>query len=143
MATLKNLTEARFDEVLILHIKYEHESIYFINLKKPQKILMGRALSNEIIINELSVSREHAIIEIDPIKKFVTLKDNKSKFGTVALYQNVEIQNNSVYQVGRSRMTFKIHKKKSLFEKLSVFCLTKENLQNDKKSNRELLHMKN
>lgn len=86
VATLKNLTEPRFDEVLILHIKYEHESIYFINLNKPQTILMGRALNNEIIINELSVSREHAIIEVDPIKKLVKLKDNKSKFGTVALY---------------------------------------------------------
>jgi len=48
-----------------LHVKYQTNWLYFIDLSQKRDILIGRSLDNDIVLNELSVSRQHAKLSID------------------------------------------------------------------------------
>ena len=57
-----------------------------------------------MILNELSVSRQHAKLYIDSIDKVITLSNNNAKFGTLVQIKEIEIQDHESYQVGRTKM---------------------------------------
>lgn len=51
---------------------------------------MGRGHDSEVRVNDISVSRTHAIINYTPAGIFI--KDNGSKFGTLVMCKNQQIQ---------------------------------------------------
>ncbi len=58
-----------------------------VDLKKEKVITIGRNLESLMVINELSVSRKHCVIIVEPSKKELMVVDLNAKFGTV-----VEVQ---------------------------------------------------
>ena len=91
---MKNLEGNPFEEVMILQVKYQTNWLYFIDLSQKRDISIGRSLDNDVILNELSVSRQHAKLSIDSQEKTVTLSNNNAKFGTLVQIDKIEIQNN-------------------------------------------------
>lgn len=64
---------------------------------------MGRGHESEVRINDISVSRCHAIIKCKP--EGIFLEDNKSKFGTLVLIRDkhqLEMEKTSAVQIGRT-----------------------------------------
>ena len=52
---------------------------------KPN-ITIGRGTGNDIRMNDISVSRKHAILKLTP--QGLILEDQKSKFGSLVLMRN-------------------------------------------------------
>lgn len=66
---------------------------------------MGRANDQDVRINDISVSRQHATINFQNDKFFI--KDNLSKFGTLIQIQNqleIKPKQTRILQVGRTIM---------------------------------------
>lgn len=68
-----------------------------------------------MVINELSVSRKHCILNIDRKKKELLLTDLSSKFGSVVEINISEITGENEYQKGRTKMKFTNKRKISFF----------------------------
>lgn len=71
---------------------------------------MGRAQQNELRIHDISISRNHAEINISKDNELY-IKDVKSKFGTLVLVKSPELvpeksETVSVYQIGRTVFVF-------------------------------------
>ena len=86
------------------------KSIYVWKTKGKRMIKMGRAQNNELRINDISISRNHAEINISKDEK-VHIRDCKSKFGTLVLMKSPESISSSpdsltTYQIGRSVLVF-------------------------------------
>lgn len=58
------------------------KSIHIIPLSNTGKIYLGRGHDNDIRIQDISVSRSHAIITVKSGAAYIS--DNSSKFGTLA-----------------------------------------------------------
>jgi len=79
-----------------------YKSIQVITLEENEKIVMGRGHETDVRINDISVSRTHALITLIGNKIFI--KDLKSKFGTLVLVQDdLEITEKTItLQIGRT-----------------------------------------
>ena len=60
--------------------------LYLSKFNKDKKLRIGRGLDMNLIMNDLSISRNHCELEIND-NGDVLLKDNNSKFGTLILVQ--------------------------------------------------------
>ena len=60
------------------------KTIHVITLNE-ENFIIGRGHECDIRINDISVSRVHAILHFDMIRKLLLLRDLKSKFGTLVL----------------------------------------------------------
>lgn len=70
---------------------------------------MGRGHESEVRVNDISVSRCHAIIKYKP--DGVYIEDNRSKFGTLVLLKeqyNMQLEYTSAVQVGRTVVSFTV-----------------------------------
>lgn len=76
---------------------------------KPN-ITIGRGTGNDIRMNDISVSRKHAILKLTSFG--LILEDQKSKFGSLVLMRNkfpiLQDRNNIFLQVGRSVINFSV-----------------------------------
>jgi len=63
------------------------KSIHVIILE-DEKITLGRGHESDVRINDISVSRQHAVLIFDSNTGKITIRDLKSKFGTLALIKN-------------------------------------------------------
>ena len=94
---------------------------------KDNKILIGRGLENQIILNEITVSRTHCLITAQ-INKFgkreIKLRDDGSKFGTLLLLQSnkYEIIKGRPFhvQIGNIHLVMNIPIKKSFLSCCNV-----------------------
>lgn len=90
------------------------KSIYIINLDSDREMIkIGRGQDNEIRISDISVSRFHA--QITREKDRFVLKDNNSKFGTLACLKKPLCLTNysSIHlQIGRTLMQVSMREKK-------------------------------
>ena len=94
---------------------------------KDNKILIGRGLENQIILNEITVSRTHCLITAQ-INKFgkreIKLQDDGSKFGTLLLLQSnkYEIIKGRPFhvQIGNIHLVMNIPIKKSFLSCCNV-----------------------
>ena len=89
----------------------EHkQTMYVISLNEAQSVVIGRGGESEIRLNDISVSRAHAKIKFSGNKFF--LVDNKSKFGTLALADDLGLDLRSgqevVVQVNKTIVSFKV-----------------------------------
>ena len=70
---------------------------------------MGRGHESEVRVNDISVSRCHAIIKYKPEGFYV--EDNRSKFGTLVLLKEtfaLQLEHTSAVQVGRTVVSFTV-----------------------------------
>ncbi len=84
------------------------KSIQVITLEENEKIMMGRGHDTDVRINDISVSRTHAVLTYQSGKVYI--KDLKSKFGTLVLVQNdIQINEKPVaLQIGRTYGEFSL-----------------------------------
>jgi pSer/pThr/pTyr-binding forkhead associated (FHA) protein len=54
---------------------------------------MGRGHESDLRVNDISVSRCHALLKFDPVTNKYCIEDNLSKFGTLVLANSdIELQ---------------------------------------------------
>ena len=68
-------------------MKKNKKNIFVINLDKIKEIKIGRNKSNDIIMENYSISGEHAILKFDEKEGKVIIK-NKGRYGTSVLIKN-------------------------------------------------------
>eukprot|EP00828_Plagiopyla_frontata_P011288 TRINITY_DN16226_c0_g1_i2.p1 TRINITY_DN16226_c0_g1~~TRINITY_DN16226_c0_g1_i2.p1 ORF type:complete len:309 (-),score=31.13 TRINITY_DN16226_c0_g1_i2:72-998(-) len=90
---------------------------HIIDLANKASIVIGRGHEADLRISDISVSREHALLNYDHGKFFI--QDKNSKFGTLLLLQkpfpiNFSNNNNMAVQINRTVMQFHIKKKWSI-----------------------------
>jgi hypothetical protein len=94
---------------------------------KDNKILIGRGLENQIILNEITVSRTHCLITAQ-MNKFgkreIKLQDDGSKFGTLLLLQSNKYEiikgRSFQIQIGNIHLVMNIPIKKSFLSCCNV-----------------------
>lgn len=74
---------------------------------------MGRGHDSEVRVNDISVSRTHAIIQYTPFG--FRLQDNRSKFGTLVLCPDsrpihLDSSKTQQFQIGRTICSFTVQK---------------------------------
>jgi hypothetical protein len=70
---------------------------------------MGRGHESEVRVNDISVSRCHAILKYQP--DGIYIEDNRSKFGTLVLLKEaypLQLEYTSAVQVGRTVVSFTV-----------------------------------
>lgn len=70
---------------------------------------MGRGHESEVRVNDISVSRCHAIIKYQP--DGIYIEDNRSKFGTLVLLKEefpLDLEYTSAVQIGRTVVSFTV-----------------------------------
>jgi len=102
-----------------------YKSIQVISLEENEKIVMGRGHETDVRINDISVSRTHAVITLSNNKIFI--RDLKSKFGTLVLIQeDLEITENPIcLQIGRTYCEFQVIAQKE-YNKIKKETLIKQ-----------------
>lgn len=108
-----------------------YKSIHVVTLEPGNKIVMGRGHDADMRINDISVSRLHGTICLEPDSNKILLKDLGSKFGTLALIQNdFVITNKKVcLQIGRSYLECKVGPYSEIIQEKDVID---ENLVDEK-----------
>ena len=85
------------------------KTIHVITLNE-ENFIIGRGHACDIRINDISVSRVHAILHFDMIRKLLLLRDLKSKFGTLVLVKKpIKILKKYIrLQIGRTFIETKL-----------------------------------
>lgn len=98
------------------------KGMIFIYLEKNKKISFGRSEQNDIIFDDISVSRIHSYITLKKNKLF--LQDINSKFGTHILFNKpIFPKQNKSIRFQMDKYLFIIH----FFENKSCYCFSKKN----------------
>jgi hypothetical protein len=104
-----------FDSVtkyITLLAKFEgNEEIFIVDLESVPEIKIGRDLENDVIIGELTASRNHCVIKYSSAKKSIEIADLSSKFGTLIKKPSFFLTQN-FYKLQKGRTYFEIHKSK-------------------------------
>ena len=91
---------------------------YLVNFDENNSIKIGRGLEMQLILNDISVSRNHCRLKLDEEGNII-LEDNNSKFGTLVLIQakSIEILKGKTLtvQVGTNYLNININRQKNLF----------------------------
>ena len=84
--------------------KNTSRTIHVLNFSNEKKTFnMGRGHESEVRVNDISVSRTHAIIQYQP--DGIYIEDNRSKFGTLILLKErypLLLEYTAAVQVGRT-----------------------------------------
>ena len=85
---------------------------YIVKFSKDKLLKIGRGLDMNLILNDLSVSRNHCQLELAD-NGDIFLKDNNSKFGTLVLVQSksIEILKGQMLTIQAGRTYFNINYK--------------------------------
>ena len=98
--------------------KLDNKYRYFVKFDKNNCMKIGRALEMQLILNDISVSRNHCQLRLEDDGNIV-LEDNNSKFGSLVLLQaeSVEILKGQTLtiQVGTNYLNIELKKHSSLF----------------------------
>ena len=112
---LIDIEKPEYDNYLILesldHLNENNnfKTIHVITLNEENYII-GRGMACDIIIDDKSVSRVHAILHFNMIRKLLLLRDLKSKFGTLVLIKKpIKILKKYIrLQIGRTFIETKL-----------------------------------
>jgi hypothetical protein len=106
------------------------KSIQVITLENDKRIILGRGHETDVRINDISVSRTHAVLMLSNNK--ILIKDLKSKFGTLVLLQNdVEILEKPIcLQIGRTFLQVSLMNQKDLLKLKKEFLSVKSDDKN-------------
>ena len=90
--------------------KNTSRTIHVLNFSNDKKTFnMGRGHESEVRVNDISVSRCHAIIKYQP--DGIYIEDNRSKFGTLVMLKDrfpLKLEYTSAVQVGRTVISFTV-----------------------------------
>ena len=91
------------------------KTIHIIELN-DQKIFIGRQDYNDILIQDISISRDHAILEYNKNNRNLILIDRNTKFGTLVLVRgNIKIKEEKTFlQSGKINISIEVKDKKCL-----------------------------
>ena len=79
------------------------KSIHIVSLNNNDDIIIGRGRHCDIVVKDISVSRNHSKIKYNKKDNTLLIKDLKSKFGTLVLIQSsFEIKEPIQFQIGRT-----------------------------------------
>lgn len=96
----------------------QSHGMHIITLEDGTFAKLGRGHDNELRLDDVSVSRNHAIVRYKNGKFY--LEDNMSKFGTLIQAQNkIRINSNVFVQINRSVLNFELYRP---FAFSSLFC---------------------
>ena len=91
---------------------------YLVKFDKENILRIGRGLDNQLILNDISVSRNHCAIKLDENYNLI-LEDNNSKFGSLVLVQAEEIEilkgKTLTVQIGTNYLSFKLEIQTNFF----------------------------
>ena len=73
--------------VLESYLECLSKAVHVVDFSKKQAFLVGRRVTNDITVSDISVSRVQS--KIIHLKKRVFLLDNESKFGTFVMVKNL------------------------------------------------------
>ena len=99
--------------------KKENKYRYLVKFDKNNIMKIGRALEMQLILNDISVSRNHCQLKIEEEDGCIIMEDNNSKFGTLVLIQaeTIEILKGHVLtvQVGTNFLNIGFKKQTNIF----------------------------
>ena len=105
---------SELDYLIIESLDYIKEqnnlkTIYLVQLSDDE-FHIGRYDSNDIIDNDISVSRNHAVLKFNREKGKIYLENKSEKFGTLVLIKNnLKMKENNInFQVGRTYINAKL-----------------------------------
>lgn len=90
----------------------EKEADLYLSMEEQKSISIGRLFDNGVILDEITVSRKHAVIEMNKKNRFV-IKDRDSKYGTLVYERGGEIKlgkEMKALQIGNIALGFKVRK---------------------------------
>ena len=122
-----------FDSIAPQRIESRYR--FLVKFDENNIIKIGRGLDMQLVLNDISVSRNHCQLKIEDDGSIV-LEDNNSKFGSLVLIQKeIEILKGNILniQVGTNYLTFTLKKKTGFFS-----CCNAEEI--DSKNNYENLN---
>jgi len=78
-----------------------------------EDINIGRSIYNDIIDNDLSVSRDHAVLKYDKFNQNLFLENKNGKYGTLVLVRgNIKINQEKTYiQIGNTKISMELTNK--------------------------------
>lgn len=94
------------------------KAVHILNFSEKEEFDIGRRISNDITVSDISVSRCQATIKL--VKNKVFLADTNSKFGSFVL-----IQNPIILYSNKDSLPIQIEKKCFFFKNINVktsFC---------------------
>ena len=98
--------------------KIDNKYRYLVKFDKNNVMKIGRALEMQLILNDISVSRNHCQLKLEEDGNII-MEDNNSKFGSLVLLQAemVEILKGQTLtiQVGTNYLNIKLKKKANMF----------------------------
>jgi hypothetical protein len=104
---------------------------YLVKFDQNNVIKIGRGLEMQLILNDISVSRNHCQLKVDEDYNII-LEDCNSKFGTLVLMQadSLEILKGQTLtiQVGTNYLNLKLGTKKNLFGCCNVDEIDEKNI---------------
>ena len=120
------------DTIFPLNDGNKHRCI--VKFNKDNQILIGRGLENQLVLNEITVSRTHCLLTAQRNKfgkKELKLEDFESKFGTLVLLQSNKyeiIKGKPLHvQIGNVHLVLTIPIKKSFFSCCNVDVIDGKN----------------
>ena len=120
------------DTIYPLNDGNKHRCI--VKFNKDNQILIGRGLENQLVLNEITVSRTHCLLTAQRNKfgkKELKLEDDGSKFGTLILLQSNKyeiIKGKPLHvQIGNMHLVLTIPTKKSFFSCCNVEVIDEKN----------------
>ena len=120
------------DTIYPLNDGNKHRCI--VKFNKDNQILIGRGLENQLVLNEITVSRTHCLLTAQRNKfgkKELKLEDFESKFGTLILLQSNKyeiIKGKPLHvQIGNVHLVLTIPIKKSFFSCCNVDVIDGKN----------------
>ena len=106
--------------------KLSYLGFIIFKLDDKEKFTIGRKQNNQIILKDISISRNHCIILRENNQLFI--KDLNSKFGTLLYinnYQEIEMEKPLQLVSGKHEFIFYLTKKKNIFDLsffLNIWC---------------------
>ena len=98
--------------------KQENKYRYLVKFDKNNVMKIGRALEMQLILNDISVSRNHCQLKIGEDGNII-MEDNNSKFGSLVLLQAEMIEilkgQTLTIQVGTNYLNISLKKKSNIF----------------------------
>jgi hypothetical protein len=139
--TIPDLAESQ-TKCIVLQDYRQHKYRIIVHVLKYAQIpiIIGRSTDSDLKINDISVSRSHACIEL--FNNNFYIKDNSSKFGTLIVQKRPIIINKSfspTLQIGRSLLSFSYKSQSKVLYFFSKCCKKYNKVDTVPKSRTELI----
>ena len=97
---------------IILKIKKNIKTLYIVKLN-DQVITIGRKNNNDIIEDDISISREHEVLRYNRNNRNLFLEDKNGRFSTLVLVRgNIKIKDEKAFfQIGKAIISTEVKDK--------------------------------